>query len=116
MACPLRARCTDGASGRKLTRPFLEDYRERVRELQATEAFKQALRTRAVWVEPLFGEAKASHQLRRFLLRGLANVNMKGLLVAAGQNRKRYLAAVHRGHRPVPAERALLAFAIRWPT
>jgi hypothetical protein len=101
--CPLRERCTDSTTGRKLTRPFLEDYRERARELQTTEAYQKALRKRAVWVEPLFGEAKEWHQLRRFLLRGLDNVNMQALLVATGQNLKRWLAAVRRGHRPAGA-------------
>jgi transposase len=105
-ACPLRERCTDSQEGRKLTRPFLEDYRERARELQTTEAYKKALRKRQVWVEPLFGEAKEWHQLRRFLLRGLANVNMQALLVATGQNLKRWLAATKRGHRPAGEQRA----------
>jgi transposase len=99
-ACPLRARCTDSASGRKVTRSFDEDYREALRQRQTTEAYKKALRKRQVWVEPLFGEAKEWHQLRRFLLRGLANVNMQGLLVATGQNLKRLLAATKRGQRP----------------
>jgi transposase len=106
-ACPLRERCTDSREGRKLTRPFLEDYRERARELQTTEAYKKALRKRQVWVEPLFGEAKEWHQLRRFLLRGLANVNMQALLVASGQNLKRWLAATTRGQRPATAQRAV---------
>src|SRR5205823_944430 len=33
-ACPLRARCTDSADGRKLGRSFEEDYRELARQLQ----------------------------------------------------------------------------------
>ncbi len=103
--CPLRARCTDGMWARHVTRPFAEDMRERNRELQTTEAYKKAMRKRQVWVEPLFGEAKAWHQLRRFLLRGLANVNMQALLVATGQNLKRYLAAIRRDQRPAQAQR-----------
>jgi hypothetical protein len=105
-ACPLRERCTDSTAGRKLSRAFEEDYRELARQLQTTEAYKKALRKRQVWVEPLFGEAKDWHQLRRFLLRGLANVNMQGLLVAAGQNLKRWLAATTRGLRPAGVQRA----------
>src|SRR5205823_4265499 len=62
---------------------------------------------RQVWVEPLFGEAKEWHQLRRFLLRGLANVTMPALLLAAGQNLKRWLAASKRGHRPATEQRAV---------
>jgi len=57
-ACRLRERCTDGMWARHVTRPFDEDLRERARELQATEAYKKALRKRQVWVEPMFGEAK----------------------------------------------------------
>jgi transposase len=105
-ACPLRAQCTDSDKGRTVHRPFDEDYRELAKQQQTTEAYKKALRKRQVWVEPLFGEAKDWHQLRRFLLRGLANVNMQGLLVAAGQNLKRWLAATQRGRRPAGAQRA----------
>jgi transposase len=109
-ACPLRSRCTDATTGRKVTRAVDEDLRERARELQTTEAYKKALRKRQVWVEPLFGEAKEWHQLRRFLLRGLENVNMQGLLVATGQNLKRWLAATKRGQRPAVAQCAAVLF------
>jgi transposase len=106
-ACPLRERCTDSGKGRVVSRAFDEDYRELARQRQTTEAYQKALRKRQVWVEPLFGEAKDWHQLRQFRLRGLANVNMYGLLVAAGQNLKRYLAVVRRGHRPAAGQRAV---------
>jgi hypothetical protein len=49
------------------------------------------MRKRGVWVEPLFGEAKQFHRLRRFRLRRLQKVNIEGLMVAAGQNLKRLL-------------------------
>ena len=60
------------------------------------------MRKRQVWVEPLFAEAKVWHGLRRFRRRGLANVNIEGLLVAAGQNLKRFLAATGWGGRHAP--------------
>jgi hypothetical protein len=44
-----------------------------------------------VWVEPLFGEAKEFHHLRRFRLRRLRKVNIEGVMVAAGQNLKRLI-------------------------
>jgi transposase len=113
-ACPVRERCTDGMWARHVTRPFAEDMRERNRELQTTEAYKKAMRKRQVWVEPLFGEAKEWHQLRRFLLRGLVNVNMQALLVATGQNLKRYIAATTRGQRPAQAQRAVVRFHAWW--
>ena len=57
------------------------------------------MRKRAVWVEPLFGEAKDWHGLRRFRLRCLEKVNTEALLKAAGQNVKRLLAFGTRGPR-----------------
>ena len=101
-ACALKARCTDGANGRQVKRRFDEAYLERVRGYHATEPYAKAMRKRQVWVEPLFAEAKDWHGLRRFRLRGLDNVNIEGLVVAAGQNLKRFLAATGWGRRHAP--------------
>ncbi len=101
-ACARKARCTDSTSGRQLKRSVDEAYLERVRTYHATEPYAKAMRKRRVWVEPLFAEAKAWHGLRRFRLRGLANVNIEGLLVATGQNLKRWLATTGWGRRHAP--------------
>jgi hypothetical protein len=79
-----------------------EPFLDRVRDYHATDTYAKAMRKRQVWVEPLFAEAKDWHGLRRFRLRGLANVNIEGLLVAAGQNLKRLLAATSRGRNHAP--------------
>src|SRR5215218_10003067 len=107
-ACPLRSCCTASRHGREVTRSLDEVYLERVRGYHATEAYRKAMRKRQVWVEPLFAEAKEWHGLRRFRLRGLDNVNIEGLLVAAGQNLKRFLAATGWGRRHAPC-RSLVA-------
>jgi hypothetical protein len=83
-------------------RSFYADYLDRVRGYHETEAYKKARRKRQVWVEPLFAEAKAWHGLRRLRRRGLDNVNIEGLLIAAGQNLKRLLAASGWGRRRAP--------------
>ena len=101
-ACPIRSQCTASTEGRKLNRHFAEEYRERVRGYHTTAAYQKAMRKRQVWVEPLFGEAKDWPGLRRFRLRGLEKVNCEGLLVAAGQNRKRLLRNWGWGRRPWP--------------
>jgi len=62
-----------------------------VKAYHDTDAYKKASRKRSVWVEPLFGEAKDFHRLRRFRLRGLHKVNIEGMMVAAGQNLKRLI-------------------------
>jgi hypothetical protein len=49
------------------------------------------MRKRDVWIEPFFGEAKQFHCTSFFRLRGLAKVNIEGVMTAAGQNIKRSL-------------------------
>jgi transposase len=83
-------------------RSFDEPYLERARGYHETPAYRKAMRKRSVWVEPLFGEAKQWHGLRRFRLRGLDKVNIEGFCVAAGQNLKRWLARTGWGRRQAP--------------
>src|SRR5215216_1940589 len=101
-ACPVKAKCTTSDHGRKVQRSFYIDYLEKVRSYHTTEPNKKAIRKRQVWVEPLFAEAKEWHGLRRLRLRGLLNANIQGLLIAAGQNLKRFLAATGWGRRHAP--------------
>jgi hypothetical protein len=104
--CPVKAACTASDHGRIVHRSFSADYLEKVRGYHATEVYRKAMRKRKVWVAtqrvPGFAEAKDWHGLRRFRLRGLANVNIEGLLVATGQNLKRWLAATGWGRRHTP--------------
>jgi hypothetical protein len=90
--CPLKSKCTNSSKGRWVSRSVEEGYLERVRAYRETEAYRKALRKRAVWVEPLFGEAKEWHGSRRFRLRGLEKVNSEALMIASGQNVKRLVA------------------------
>jgi transposase len=103
-ACPIKEQCTTSRQGRLVSRSFHAHYLDRVRGYAETEAYQKAMRKRSVWVEPLFAEAKQWHSLRRFRLRGLENVNIEGLIVAAGQNLKRYLATRGWGRRLGPSE------------
>jgi hypothetical protein len=98
-ACPLREHCTANRRGRVIYRPFHAELLERVKAYHGRPAFQKAMRKRSVWVEPLFAEAKQWHGLKQFRLRGLRNVNIQGLIVASGQNLKRYLAARGWGRR-----------------
>jgi transposase len=98
-ACAFKARCTKSTKGRWIRRSFDEEYLERVRGYCETEPYRKAIRKRAVWVEPLFGEAKDWHGSRRFRSRTLEKVNAEALLIAAGQNIKRLLSFGHRGPR-----------------
>jgi len=90
-ACPVKGECTGSKSGRHIFRSFHQRYIDKVKAYHETEAYKKASRKRSVWVEPLFGEAKDFHRLRRFRLRGLHKVNIEGIMIAAGQNLKRLI-------------------------
>jgi transposase len=113
-ACPLKARCTASDRGRQVTRSFHEASLDRVRAEHATPAYRTAMRKRQVWVEPLFAEAKQWHGLRQFRLRGLKRVNMEGLLIAAGQNLKRWLAATGWGRRHGPTGSLVAPAPVAW--
>jgi transposase len=47
-ACPVKAACTPGKTGRHVHRSLYEAYLDRVRAYHATEAYKKAMRKRAV--------------------------------------------------------------------
>src|SRR5215211_2070429 len=101
-ACPVKAACTTSEHGRTLHRSFQAEYLERVQAYHERPGYLKAMRKRSVWVEPLFGEAKQWLGLRQFRLRGLDMVNMEALLVATGQNLKRWLAQAGWGRRYGP--------------
>jgi transposase len=101
-ACALKAQCTTSDRGRMVHRSLFADYVATVRGYHATAPYRKAMRKRQVWVEPLFAEAKQWHGLERLRLRGLMNANIQGLLIAAGQNLKRLLAARGWGRRLAP--------------
>src|SRR5262249_33977432 len=101
-ACPVKAICTESDRGRIVHRSYYAAYLAKVRTYHQTPDYRKAMGKRKVWIEPLFAEAKDWHGLRRFRLRGLDNVNIEGLLVATGQNLKRFLAATGWGRRHAP--------------
>jgi transposase len=107
-AWPLREKCTTNKKqGRYLRRGPLEEYVDLVRAYRGTEPYERALRKRAVWVEPLFGEAKEWHGMVKFRLRMLEKVNIEALMVAAGQNTKRLVCSHGRGPKSVAQVAAL---------
>jgi hypothetical protein len=104
---PSKPECTPGNNGRVVRRSFDEGLLERVRAYRETEPYRNALRKRKVWVEPMFAEAKEWHRMRRFRLRRLWRVNVEALVIAAGQNVKRLLTFWGRGPRRLAQSQAL---------
>lgn len=122
-ACPVKADCTTSAQGRLLRRSVHAESLERVQGYQNTPAFAKAMRKRRSWVEGLFAEAKQWPGLDRFRLRQLANGNLQALLIAAGQNLKRWLRATGWGRRGFPGAAftplrepglTLASYCVRW--
>jgi len=108
-ACPRKPDCTTSDAGRSIMRNVDEAYFDRVRAYHETAAYRKAIRKRAVWVEPLFAEAKLWHRFLRFRLRTLQRVNIEAQLVATGQNVKRLLTESGWGRHPWPAGGAGIA-------
>lgn len=111
-ACSLKPQCTINKNGRSLRRGPGDEYIDKVRAYMETEAYKKALRKRKVWIEPLFAEGKQWHRMRRFRLRTLEKVNTEALMIAAGQNLKRLLAAGPPKARSEPGQKKV---ALRLP-
>ena len=86
-ACPVRAACTTSkTAGRSIAigpdDPLLRQHRT----LMATDAARTAYRRRKTLPEPTFGILKEQQGARRFLLRGLANVQAEWSLLATAFN------------------------------
>lgn len=85
--CPAFGVCTKNAIQGRLLEVTPHDMALRAhRQWMATPAAQTAARRRKQLVEPVFGILKEQQGARRFLLRGLANVQGEWLLLAAAFN------------------------------
>jgi transposase len=86
-ACPVRAKCTTSTTkGRSIAISPHDAALRAHRALMATDAARTAYRRRKTLPEPTFGILKDRHGARRFLLRGLANVQAEWTLLAVAFN------------------------------
>jgi transposase len=85
--CPVRAQCTTATTiGRSITIGAGEDHLRAHRAFMATDHARTAYRRRKTLPEPAFGILKEQQAARRFLLRGLANVQAEWALLATTFN------------------------------
>ncbi len=86
LVCPAFGECTKSVNGRAMyvtpSEPLLKEHRA----LMEREESRALYRFRKQTVEPVFGIVKEQMGARRFLLRGLANVNAEWSLLAAAFN------------------------------
>lgn len=85
-SCPAFGVCTKSARGRVMYVTPGESLLRKHRALMEGEEAKALYRMRKQTVEPVFGIVKEQMGARRFLLRGLANVNAEWSLLAAAFN------------------------------
>jgi len=92
--CPLAPDCVTGKSPplRTITRDEHEPLREATNERMATPAGQAIYKQRAPAIEGAFGIIKAVLGIRRFLLRGLANVRMEWTWICTAYTLKKLLA------------------------
>ena len=100
--CPVRTECTKNKRGRTIHRSYFQDQLDQAAAWRETPLYIKAMNKRKVWVEPLFGEGKQWHGLRRFRWRRLWRVNIEALLIASVQNLKRLLKGKHHHYGPRP--------------
>ncbi|MCH8114206.1 MAG: IS1182 family transposase, partial [Chloroflexi bacterium] len=85
-ACPAFGECTKSVRGRVMYVTPDESLLREHRALMESEKARALYRMRKQTVEPVFGIVKEQMGARRFLLRGLANVNAEWSLLAAAFN------------------------------
>jgi len=97
--CSFRIQCVRGKSDRRIKRLLYQEAVDRARKITSDPAYKENMRLRRYLLEPLFGEAKEQHGLRRAQFRGLAKVKIQVLWTATILNIKRLLQhARHTAH------------------
>jgi transposase len=92
-SCQFKARCTK-SSRRQLKVSLYYGALDRLRADSRTESFRALYRRRAPVIEGIFAEAKQWHGLRRAWRRGLPNMRIQCLLIAAVLNFKRLVASL----------------------
>jgi transposase len=105
-ACPVRAACTTSTTrGRSITISPDDRLLRAHRAAMASDAAKTAYRRRKTLPEPTFGILKEQQTARRFLLRGLANVQAEWSLLAVAFNLRTLARRWRATVQPAPATR-----------
>jgi transposase len=103
-ACPLRARCLQGKTkSRQINREQYETYRERHAQKMATPEAQATYALRRHPGERPFAVIKHQFGLRRFLLRGLAQVRTEWRWAATAFNLQRLMSLIWSRAGPLPS-------------
>jgi hypothetical protein len=88
--CPIRGRCFKGLGNRRIeVNQKLRRHKIKAKERLNSEQGKIYRSRRPVDVEPVFGMVKYNRNYKRFLLRGLENVEIEAGLISLAHNIKK---------------------------
>jgi len=90
--CPLRAKCTRSAQGRRIKRYAIDAQKDALRAKMAQAEARQRYVQRQAMVEPVFSALRDRQGLQRFRRNGLAAVRVEFALHAMAYNLSRALA------------------------
>jgi transposase len=90
--CPLRAKCTRSAQGRRIKRYAIDAQKDALRAKMAQAEARQRYAQRQAMVEPVFSALRDRQGLQRFRRHGLAAVRVEFALHAMAYNLSRALA------------------------
>jgi hypothetical protein len=90
-SCPIKGRCSPGKKSRKVQHSIYVDEYERLEKRLMTPVGKRAMILRKTGPEPLFGEAKLYHGMKKFMTRGIDKARKNSIMIATVQNLKRII-------------------------
>jgi len=91
--CPLKNQCTDGKTGRMLSRYDLQEYIDWADSQGPGSWRRRLMRRRKVRAEGSFADAANNHGYKRARWRGLAKVGIQNVLIATVQNVRKLMRA-----------------------
>jgi transposase len=94
--CPLKPQCTDGKTGRLLSRYDLQTYIDWADACGPRDWRRWMMRRRKARAEGSFADATNNHGFKRARWRGLWKMGIQNLMVAAVQNVRKLLRATRR--------------------
>lgn len=95
--CPLKMACNNGGESRTITiNHNLRELKAEIKQRLNTEAGKEHRKIRAAVAEGVFGTIKGNWGFRRFLTRGLQNVEIEIGLLAMAYNLKKWRKSIQK--------------------
>ena len=99
--CPIKVSCSPGKKSRKVQHSIYLDEYERLEKRLRTPLGKRAMILRKTGPEPLFGEAKLYHGLKKFMTKGKDKAQKNSFMIATIQNLKRLIKCIN--HKKIKA-------------